>query len=245
MVPFAVGTVHAQVGDDAKEFRNRIDGDIGVGGYYTRSVIRGKSERTQALPYAYFDYGRAFARIDTFGIKTLKVGYGYLELSGRVSLDGFKANTTSLRGLNDRKDPVPLGIGTLQETPYGALFINAFHDVGKSNGNLLEMIYAGQFEMPRLSVYPQIGAERVSRQYVNYLYGVSTREAVTSQYGPYQGGSATNPYIALLIDRTISDDWHLNIYVRHKWLASSIQDSPIVSRKTMDNAFASISYRFK
>jgi outer membrane protein len=245
MVPFAAGTVCAQVGNDGDDFQNRLDGDIGVGGYYTRSIVRGKSVRTEALPYAYFDYGRAFARIDTFGIKTFKVGYGHLELSGRVSLDGFKANSANLRGLNDRKDPIPLGIGTLQETPYGAVFVNAFHDVGKSNGNLLELIYAGQFESARMTFYPQIGAERLSGQYVNHLYGVSAREAIASQYAAYQGGNATNPFIAMLIDKTISDDWHLNIYARHKWLSGSIQDSPIVGRKGMDSAFAALSYRFR
>jgi outer membrane protein len=245
MIPFSAGTALAQAGGILEEFPDRMDGDIGLGGYYSRSVIRGKSGRTDVLPYGYFDYGRAFARIDTFGIKTLKAGYGHLELTGRIALDGFKADTSNLRGLNNRKDSLPIGLGTLQETPWGALFLNAFHDVGRSNGNIYEIVYAGQFDLPQLTFYPQIGVERLSGAYVNYHFGVTAQEAAASLYRAYQGGNATDPMIAVLIDKTISGDWHLNLYARRKWLAGSIQDSPIVGRRTMDNAFASISYRFR
>ena len=44
------------------------------------------------LPYLFADYGRFFARVDTFGIKMLPIGNGYLELVGRVSQDGWNAN---------------------------------------------------------------------------------------------------------------------------------------------------------
>ena len=244
-VLFGIGMAAAQPQTKADEFPPRVDGDIGLGGYYTRSIVRGKSEPAEILPYAYFDYGRMFARIDTLGIKTVKMGYGYLELVGRVSLDGFKADTSSLQGLNDRKDSIPLGIGTFQETPIGGFFVNAFHDVNKSHGDLFEVIYLAELETPRVTFYPQIGAEYLSSQYVGYYYGVSAQESAASQYAAYQPSGAFNPFLALLVDTKITDKYHLNFYLRHKWLANSIQDSPIVGRSSMDTAFISLSYRFK
>jgi MipA family protein len=240
-----IGGASAQTPTGAEEFPLRVDGDVGLGAYYTRSIIRGKTEPASVLPYGYFDYGRMFARIDTLGVKTVNLGYGYLELVGRVSLDGFKADTTSLKGLTDRKSSIPLGIGTFQKTPVGAFFINAFHDVNKSEGNLFEAIYVAKVETPRVTFYPQLGAEYLSRQYVGYYYGVSAQEATTSQYGAYRPGGAFNPFLATLIDTKITGDWHLNFYVRHKWLASSIRDSGIVRRNAMDSAFLALSYRFK
>ena len=224
---------------------SKIDGDIGVGAYYTRSIVRGKSEPVSVLPYGYFDYGRAFVRIDTFGIKTARVGYGYLELVGRVMLDGFKADTSSLQGMTDRKDSIPLGIGTFQETPVGGFFVNAFHDVNKSNGNLFEALYVGELKASRFTFYPQLGAEYLSGKYTSYFYGVSAAESAASRYSAYQPGGAFNPFAAVLIDTELTRDYHLNFYMRHKWLAGSLQDSPIVGRKTMDTAFISLSYRFK
>ncbi len=238
-------TVCAQTTPAAAEFPLRIDGDIGLGGYYTRSILRGKSEPAAVLPYGYFDYGRAFVRIDTFGIKTVPMGYGHLELVGRVTLDGFKADTASLQGLTDRKDSIPLGIGTFQETPIGGFFVNAFHDVNKSRGNLFEAIYVGELKSSRFVFYPQAGAEYLSGQYVSYYYGVSAAESAASRYAAYQSGGAFNPFLAVLVDTTLTKDYHLNFYLRHKWLAGAVSDSPIVGRKNMDTAFISLSYRFK
>ena len=66
-----------------------------------------------------------------------------------------------------------------------------------------------------------------------------------SRNAAYQPGSAFNPFVAVLIDTELTKEYHLNFYMRHKWLAGAIQDSPIVGRKGMDTAFISLSYRFK
>ena len=240
-----IGVALAQDKPAPEEFPMRIQGDVGAGAYYTGSIVRGKSESGYVLPYGYFDYGRAFMRIDTLGIKTVKMGYGHLELVGRVSFDGFKADTASLRGLSDRKDPVPLGIGTFQETPVGAFFVNAFRDANKSKGNIFEAMYVGEIRMPRVTIYPQAGAEYLSRRYTGYFYGISAPESAASGYRAYQPGGAFNPFIAALVDTTLSEDVHLNFYLRHKWLAGSVTDSPIVGRNGMDTVFVSLAYRFK
>jgi outer membrane protein len=237
--------VSAQSSAAADEFPLKPDGDLGMGAYYTRSVVRGRTESASILPYANFDYGRMFARIDTFGVKTVKMGYGYLEIAGRVELDGFKADTSSLQGLNDRKNPLPLGIGTLQETAIGAFYVNAFHDFGKSKGSLFDLTYVVSQTYGKVTIYPQLGAEYLSKKYVGYYYGVSAQEAVTSRYGSYRPGGAFNPYVAALIEARISDNWNLNFLLRHRWLANSISGSPIVGRRGADSLFVSVAYRFK
>jgi outer membrane protein len=242
---FWAQSVSAQSSTATDEFPLKPDGDLGIGAYYTPSLVRGRTESATVLPYANFDYGRLFARIDTFGVKTAKMGYGYLELAGRVELDGFKANTSGRQGLNDRKNSLPLGIGTLQETPLGALYVNAFHDFGKSKGNLVDITYVVSLPYDKVTIYPQIGVEYLSKQYVGYYYGVSAQEAAASGYGYYRPSAALDPYVAAFIEARISDDWNLNLLLRHRWLDNSIVDSPIVGRKGVHNVFASIAYRFK
>jgi outer membrane protein len=61
---------------EAQEFTPTVDGDIGAGAYYTRSIIKGDPDGSSVLPYLDFKYSRMFARIDTFGVKTLALGYG-------------------------------------------------------------------------------------------------------------------------------------------------------------------------
>ena len=61
-------------------FPDRYVGDLGGAAFLKTGVVRGQHTSTLALPYVYGDYGRFFGRIDTFGVKTLAMGWGHLEL---------------------------------------------------------------------------------------------------------------------------------------------------------------------
>jgi outer membrane protein len=222
-----------------------LAGDIGMSAYYTRSIIRGKNDAISVLPYGDFEYGRMFARVDTLGIKTLKMGYGHLELVGRISMDGFNTDTPSLQGLSKRATSIPLGIGTLQETPLGGFLINAFHDVNRSKGNWFEAIYAGEIDLPQVTFYPLLGAEYQSKEYVRYYYGISAQEAIVSNYAAYEPAGSFNGFVGLISDIKLSENYYLNCYVRHKWLGDAIQHSPIVSQRYLDTGYLALSYRFK
>lgn len=228
-----------------EEFAQVFSGDIGLGAYYTRSIVRAKSDSASILPYADFEYGRMFARVDTLGIKTMKLGYGYLEAVTRISQDGFSTDVPGLQGLGNRETSLPVGLGSLQVTPLGGLMVNAFHDVRQSNGNLLEAIYVAELDLQRVTFYPMLGAEYQSREYVRYFYGISPQEAASSQYTAYQPAGSFNDFIGLIADIGLTDGYHLNCYVRHKWLGEAIRSSPIVSRSYLDTAYLALSYRFK
>jgi len=229
----------------AEEFPMRIDGDIGLGIYDTPSIIRGKVRQVSVLPYGNFDYGRISMRIDTLSFKTVKLGYGYLEIAGRFSLDGFSTDAINLHGLENRQNSIPLGLGTLQITPIGAFFINAFHDFNKSRGDLFELLYFAELDTPRLTFYPIVGAEYQSGAYVRYYYGIPPQDAALSQYPAYQPTGASNPILGLLVDARLTEKFHLNFYLRRDWLGNAIQVSPIVGKSTMDTSFIALSYRFQ
>ena len=234
--------VHAQ----PVPLTDRLVGDVGGAVYATQTVIRSKTNDTIVLPYLFADYGRFFARIDTFGVKTLPIGYGYLELVGRVSTDGWRANTAALGGLTDRRAPMPLGIGTFQQTPYGVFVVNAFVDANKSRGSLFEASYLAEFKLGRASIFPQVGFEHRSAKYSNYLYGVTTAESLASGYAAYNAGSSTAPILGLGVDLPLGESqWFINLELRRKWLSSSVYNSPLVARKTQDFGLVALSYRFK
>ena len=232
---------HAQ----AAPLTDRIVGDVGGAVYSAQSIIRSKGNDTTVLPYGFFDYGRFFARVDTLGIKTVPIGYGYLELAARISQDGWRADTAALAGLNDRKTPIPLGIGTFQQTPYGAFIVNAFIDANKSHGALVEATYAAEFKAGRVSFYPQLGLEHRSAKYNNYLYGVTAAESLASGYAAYNAGASTIPVLGLAVDVPLTESWVVNLQLRRKWMDGSVTNSPLVNRKTLDTAYVALSYRFK
>ncbi|EJN04665.1 MipA/OmpV family protein, partial [Herbaspirillum sp. YR522] len=226
---------------DSLALQDRIVGDLGAGVFHLERNVLGKSDQNKVLPYAYFDYGRFFARLDTFGVKTARIGAGYLEFAARASFDGFDAE----RGLRRRSNPVPLGIGTYQETRYGAFFLNAFYDVNDSHGSLFEAIYAAQLTAGPFNLYPQLGVERRSASYNNYFVGVTANESVASGYRQYQAGASTNPILGLSADVALPDNWRLNLTWRRKWLGNAVSDSPLVNHKIEDMALVAVSYHFK
>ena len=235
------GMVSAQVAP----LTDKLVGDVGGAAYITQGVIRSKDTKTSILPYGFVDYGRFFARVDTLGVKTVSLGYGYLELAGRVSQDGWRADTAALAGLADRKTSIPLGVGTFQKTPVGAFFLNAFVDANKSHGTLLDATYAAEFKLGRLSLYPQAGVEYRNAKYANYYYGVSSAESAASGYAAYNAGASTTPMLGLAVDLPLSESWVLSMQVRHKWLDSAVSSSPLVNTKTQDSGFIALAYRFK
>ena len=225
---------------------DRIIGDIGVATYSSNLHIGAEGTQSLMLPYAFFDYQRFFARVDQFGIKTVKMGYGYLELAGKVSLDNYKVKSQINGNSINRSDPIPIGIGTFQETPIGGFFANAYHDFGKSKGALYELSYFGEIETYKnIVIYPQVGIERQSSQYANYYYGITPSESTLTGYANYSVSATNNLYSGVMIEVPVIEDWYLNIYAKRKWMGSGINNSPTLNRSFQDNIFMALAYRFK
>ncbi len=228
-----------------EELANRMQGDLGAAAYGNHSPIRGDANRALLAPYGFFDYGRFFARIDTVGIKTVPLGYGYLEIAGRIKFDGYQTNTAALRGISERKNSVPLGIGSFQVTPIGGFFLNAFFDVNVSRGSMYEVIYAAEIEVGRGAIYPEAGFEHYSGNYTRYYYGVSTTEAAARGYRTYAPSAATTPLLGLMLEIPVRGNWYTGLFLRRRWLGAAISNSPLVDSNHQDTAFLSLNYRYK
>ncbi|QWE15721.1 MipA/OmpV family protein [Polynucleobacter sp. AP-Nino-20-G2] len=225
---------------------DRIVGDIGAAVYTSNLHIGTEGTQSLVLPYAFFDYQRFFVRIDEVGIKTFKMGYGYFEIVGKVSLDSYKIKSPYNNNSINNSDPIPLGFGTLQETPVGSIFLNAYHDFGKSKGALYELLYFAEIEtVKKIIIYPQLGIERQSSQFANYYYGLSSGQASATGYSAYTAPATNNLLAGMLIEVPIVDDWYLNVYAKRKWMGAGINSSPVMNKSFQDNIFAAVAYRFK
>lgn len=220
-----------------------VHGDAGGGVLYEQNFVQTEhSAQTSFMPYLYLDYGALYARVDTFGLKMVPMGAGHLELSLRLSTEGF---TSASPGVETRANPTPLGLGTFQETPYGAFMLYGFYDP-VSTGSLLEATYAAQFDVGKLSVFPQVGVEKRSQNYLQHLYGVSDAESARSGVAAYRvGGDSTVPVLGVALEYPLTAQLPVSLQVRRKWLDSPITNSPLVTRSTADSVLLSVSYRFR
>ena len=216
-------------------------GDIGASVERTQASAPGAAARTWVLPYAWGDIGRVYVREDTFGVKLVPVGWGALELVGRVSTEGTDADGP---GLAHRTNPRPVGLGTFQETPWGGVFADAFVDT-VSGGTLLEASYAAELPLGPLTFYPQVGVTRGSARYVAHLYGVSAAEAVATGEPAYAPGASTTPLLQLSAELPIGDTWVALAHAQVEPFDRALRDSPRVDTRSRASALLALAWRFK
>lgn len=218
----------------------KIEGDIGWATYRTPAIARTSDKAQTFLPYVYADYGNYYARVDTFGYKLMPIATGHLELTARLSFENYAPKNTAIKS---RSRPVPLGIGTFQETPYGALFGYAYKDA-VSGGTFLDGTYAAELTVSQLKIYPQIGLERRSKKYVQHLYGVNDQEALSSGMMAYTPTNSWIPSVAVAFEYPLGGDLKLTYQVKKKWLDKSIYASPLVDVKSQTSSMLGMSMAF-
>ena len=206
-------------------------GDLGVGAERTQASAPGASARNWLLPYAYGDLGRLFVREDTFGVKLVPVGWGALEVVGRVSTEGSDGDGPRLA---HRRNPRPFGFGTFQETPWGGFFFDAFADT-VSGGTLVELSYAAELPLSAVTLYPQLGMTHRSARYVAHLYGDAS----------YSPGASTTPELQLSGELPLTDNWVLLAHVQYELFDHAIRDSPRVDTNSRASALIVLAWRFK
>ena len=234
------------MGDVPDGLTDHIVGDIGMAVYTSNLHIGTEGTQSLVLPYAFFDYQRFFVRIDAVVIKTFKIGYGYLEVIGKINLDTYKVKSPFNGTSINRSDPIPLGLGTFQETPIGGFFVNTYHDFGKSKGALYELLYFAELETyKKIVIYPQVGVERQSSQYANYYYGINSGESQLTGYNTYSATATNNLLAGVMVEIPVVDNWYVNIYGKRKWMGNGINNSPVMNRSFQDNVFLALAYRFK
>jgi MipA family protein len=246
LLSFSTFAMDVEPSDVPNGIPDHLVGDIGAAVYSSNMHIGTEGTQSLVLPYAFFDYQRFFARIDEVGIKTFKMGYGYFEVIGKIDLNTYKVKSPINGSSINRSDPIPLGFGTYQETPIGGFFANAYHDFGKSNGALYELLYFAEVEtIKNIVVYPEVGVERQSSQYANYYYGINSGESNLTGYSAYTAPATNNLIAGFMVEIPVVDNWYVNLYGRRKWLGNGINNSPVMNRSFQDNIFAALAYRFK
>jgi outer membrane protein len=219
----------------------QLHGDVGAALFRSQAITSTADKRTVVVPYIYADYGPWYGRFDTFGYRMLPMGYGYLEVAARVTLEGYRPSNPAI---DRRSTPLPIGVGSFQETPFGGFFLYAFADP-VSGGTFLDATYALELGEERVHFYPQLGVERRSSKYVQHLYGVSAGEASRGGAPMYSPGSAVTPKAAVAIEYRVSDSVKLTGEVEKRWLGKSIYDSPLVISRTQTVGFFAVTQTFQ
>ena len=219
----------------------RFQGDIG--GMLTRSAspAAGVAAPHAVLPYVYGDWGRFYGRVDTFGVRALPWGQGHLEAAVRVSTEGWSAADSAHPRAGDRAAPMPIGLGTFQRTALGGVFAYAMHDP-QSGGQFGELNWAGKLDVGPVKLYPQLGVQYRSADYVRHLYGIDTAQSQATGLSIYRPGASFTPMATLQATVPLNGPWALQLQTRYRRLDDAVAHSPLVNRSSQVSGFAAVTY---
>lgn len=216
-------------------------GELGLMGVHNSAIVTGEKARFDVLPYVYGDWGRAYARIDTFGVRTLPLGSGHLELAMRAGREGLEGRSAAYPGLNERRSPTPLGLGTFQVTPAGGVFVYLMHDP-VSSGHFAELSWAARLALGSATLYPQLTAQYRSASYVNHLYGLTPAQVADTGLASYRAGRSVLSQAAVHLTLPLSGPWSLQTQVRYRWLDDAVARSPLVNSRSQTSGLMALTY---
>lgn len=216
-------------------------GDVGGMALTANAIVKGAERSTTVMPYVYGDWGRVYARVDTLGVKMLPWGDGAIELAMRVSTEGFQSSKTAYAAAGDRSAPLPIGLGTFQRTALGGVFAYAMHDP-HSGGQFAELNWAGKLDIGSVKLYPQLGVQYRSADYVRHLYGVDAAQSQATGLAIYRPGASVTPMATLQATVPLSGPWALQWVSRYRRLDDALTHSPLVNRTSQVSGFAALTY---
>ena len=127
------------------------------------------------------------------------------------------------------------------------LVIRLLHDVNNVyngfNGKIEFSHRFTGFGMPNTQWKITTGLNWLSRQQVDYYYGIGERDTEDPNYY-YQGKSALNPYIKMHSNYQLNNNWRLTFTVRGELLAEAISNSPLVKDEVIKTIFLGVVYDY-
>lgn len=188
-------------------------------------------------PFAdYYVYGSA--REDIAIAVTLALGPNQLEVDGDQALAGIEDRDSGLLG------GVRLEYGIWDGTASLALQ----SDVTDESGG--QRIVAG-WQKPLFESDPRkwmfsagVQVEWISDDYADYYFGVSEAEAAASRFNAYEASSVVQPSLTFAGYYNFDENWQFIYNLDWQFLASDIENSPIVDQSSVASGVIGLVYNF-
>lgn len=146
----------------------------------------------------------------------------------RYNFAGYdSSDSTFLNGMDDRDPSLDFGLGLSYKEHHWTTKFNALHDVmGSSNGFELNASLGKTFYFGPIFIEPNVSLKYWDDQYVDYYYGVNSREAIAGR-DAYFGRSALNKQLGLNISTPIFFGGFTRLTFEQVWYDNSISNSPL------------------
>lgn len=227
---------------------------VGVSAFYNKLPYQAW-DGDEVTPIPYFAYKKG-----NFYVEGADVGYTmfaqeqrnsgyYFDVIGstRVGFGYESDDSPALAGMEDRDDiAVETGLKAGYYNEFGLFELSARQDIaGAHKGFVANVSYFLPLgdEAQTYQFIPYVGASYQSDKFNNYYYGVMRNEATASRQA-YNADGGTNLYLGATLVYNFTPQWSLSLNAQYETLASSIEDSPIVTEDNMVSGFMGVTYTF-
>ena len=212
------------------------------------SPYKNYDNQWMVMPMISYEGEYAYIRGTSAGIKIVDIEM--LEVSTFLAYDGTSFDSTEssnsqLRKLHNRQDSLLGGAEARLRTPYGMFLVSAAGDLlNHSNGFTGDVGYRYSLDLDVVEFVPGAGIYWNSANYNNYYYGVKSDESRKSGLETYSPGGGVSPYVNLMVDFTINDNWDVYCQGEVVFLGEQIKDSPMVDSTSTKSISTGIVYTF-
>lgn len=236
-------TISALAQDENDGYKNGFSAGPGI--VFSDKPYKGMGTKTNVFPFIMYQGQNFYLRGPNFGYKIYdkdKLTFDAL-LSWRF--DGYDADDSSyLDCMDDRDMTAELGASVSYKDGFGVTSFSFLNDIlGKHNGHVLRLSYGKTFRRENLTLTPSVGLKWQSENFVNYYYGVRSKESRPSR-PTYHPSDALNPFMSLRLTYKLNEKWNIFSSFRYQWLDNEISDSPIVDQSYQTSLMFGFIYGF-
>lgn len=234
----ALAGIAAAQGSEDTTPRATGEWTLGAGVVAIDSPYAGEGTRFRPVPLVGYEGERVFVRGTAAGLHLVQVEGFQLAAIASVRLDGIDiddlgreellANGVDRDLLEDRDDGLDLGARATLSGGWGALSLEAVHDVtDASGGHEVALDYRYTWRIGGSALTANVGSSLLSDDLVNYYYGTLDEEVARGVVA-YAPGSAVVHRVGVTWLQPLGDAWQLVASAEARQLPSELRDSPLL-----------------
>jgi len=217
----------------------------GPGVVISDKPYKGMGTETHVFPFIMYQGRSVYLRGPNLGYTLYDTDKLTVDALASWRFDGYDEDDSSdLIGMDDRDMTAELGASISYKDCFGVTRLSFLNDIlGKHDGQVLRLSYGKTFRNKNITFTPSAGLTWQSENFVNYYYGVRSKESRPSR-PTYHPSSALNPFMSLQLTYKINERWNLFSSFQYQWLDNEISDSPIVDQSYKTSLMFGLMYAF-
>lgn len=223
------------------------DISIGAGVYTLTQPYENVKNVVIPTPVVFFDNSLFYIRwsragIYFFGEENKDYSWGF-SLTTQPRVYGY--DSSDINGMKTKKNTWESGLAFSAKSNNSYIEIMALTDLfDRYDSWVLKTEVGHLFRVDKFTIIPSIIAVYQSSDFINYYYGVSQEESISSKYNPYKANKGLQIGLQSYINYPINDEFSALVSIRADRLSNEATDSPIVTKKYIYSGLISVLYTF-